>query len=364
MTSQDEQVRAAIAEQASEWFVANDEMPLRTQDAAALVAWLKASPAHIEEFLGVASIARDLHMAGAGPELSVEALVARAQAEESDPVRAFGSRALAAVKDTASRRWRPVAVTAAAVGVVILGSLLVWSLRPVARVAAPAQGAALHFETRHGEQRTYRLADNSVLHLNTDSAATVRYSEQERLIVLTSGEAELEVAHEPRRALRVLAGSAAVVDLGTEFDVRLGADSTVVTVVAGHVAVVPSPLAGRGGTGSSQSRPPSAVELGANQQVSITEGRWPASPVTVDAKHATAWLHRQIAFDHEPLERVAAEFNRYSPKPIEITAPKLRELEVSGTFSTDDPEEFIAFLRSLEGVRVEVTATRIRVSHK
>ena len=79
-------------------------------------------------------------------------------------------------------------------------------------------------------------------------------------------------------------------------------------------------------------------------------------------QRTTAWLHRQIAFDHEPLERVAAEFNRYTSKPIEIATPALRNLQISGVFATDDPEAFIAFLRSLKGVRVEVTETRIRVS--
>jgi hypothetical protein len=32
------------------------------------------------------------------------------------------------------------------------------------------------------------------------------------------------------------------------------------------------------------------------------------------------------------------------------------------SFATDDTEAFIAFLRSLKGVRVEVTSTQIRVS--
>jgi TolB-like protein/Flp pilus assembly protein TadD len=74
-------------------------------------------------------------------------------------------------------------------------------------------------------------------------------------------------------------------------------------------------------------------------------------------------LHRKIVFDREPLARVAAEFNRHAAKPIEITTPELRNLEISGVF-TDDSEEFIAFLRSLEGVRVDVSATRVTVSKK
>ena len=69
-------------------------------------------------------------------------------------------------------------------------------------------------------------------------------------------------------------------------------------------------------------------------------------------------------FDHEPLERVAAEYNRYTAKPIEIATPALRDLQISGVFATDDTEAFIAFLRSLKGVRVEVTAAQIRVSRR
>ena len=60
MISNEEKIRAAIAEQAGEWFVANEEGPLDARDSAALAAWLKTSPVHIKEFLSVSAIARDL----------------------------------------------------------------------------------------------------------------------------------------------------------------------------------------------------------------------------------------------------------------------------------------------------------------
>jgi transmembrane sensor len=144
--------------------------------------------------------------------------------------------------------------------------------------------------------------------------------------------------------------------------VRLNLQSTVVTVVEGRVAVGLSSLGGGANPRPGRAAPPPMVQLGANQQVIVAEGDWPAAPVAVDAQRSTAWLHRQISFDHEPLEHVAREFNRYSRKPIEITTPALRTLEISGVFSTDDTDAFIAFLRSLDGVHVEVTPTRIRVS--
>ena len=352
MNSDDKRIRAAIAEQAGEWFVANEEGPMDVRDSAALAAWFGSSPVHIEEFLGVSVVARDLKEARTDPEYSLEAILARAGAEEERPVQRLWPRVIEAVRETPSGRWFRAAV---AMSVVLsLGLLFTWNLRPTGRPAGPTGIATLHFETGHGEQITQRLADNSVLHLNTDSAVSVRYSKSERLVTLMSGQVEIEVAHEANRAFRVHTRSADIIDIGTQFDVRLERGSTVVTVVEGRVAVGPQT--------ASPNYAVRSMELTANQQLRVTEGEWPATPVAVDAQRTTAWLHRQIAFDHEPLERVAAEYNRYTSKPIEIATPALRMLRISGVFTSDDTEAFIAFLRSLKGVRVEVTETRILVS--
>ena len=350
MSSKDQQVRAAIAEQAGEWFVTNDEGPLAAEDSVALVTWLKASPAHVEEFLGVSVIARDLREACVDPDSSIDTLIARARAEDETRVQSLWPRVGAAVFP--SRRWLTAAVTLAAVAVLSLGLSLLWTVRPVSQVSIPASAPTLHFATRHGQQLIRRLADGSVLHLNTDSAVTVHYSNTERLITLTSGQAVFEVAHEPQRAFRVLAGSAQVVAVGTRFDVRLTPEATLVTVVEGRVAV------GLSATSAA------SIQVGADQQLRVAAAEWPARPVAVDAERTTSWLRREIVFDHEPLEQVAAEFNRYAPKPIAITTPALRSLEISGVFATDDPDAFIAFLRSLKGVRVEVTEKEIRVSRE
>lgn len=361
MNSKDEQVRAAIAEQAGEWFVANDDGPLEAEDSAALVAWLQASPLHVEEFLGVSVIARDLREASADPENSLDTLLEQARDDADTGIRSLWPRLAAAVSP--SRRWLTAAVTAAALGALSLGLVVLWNVRPVSQVSAPGGAPTLHFATRHGEQLSRRLADGSVLHLNTDSAIGIRYSGTQRLATLTAGQAEFEVAHEPNRPFRVLAGSAEVIALGTKFDVRLTPVATVVTVVEGRVAVGLSPSPNGHVTGTKPSHS-AVVQLSADQQLRVAESEWPATPVAVDTERATSWLRREIVFDHEPLERVAAEFNRYAPKPIEITTPALKSLQISGVFATDDPQAFIAFLRSLKGVRVEVSETRIRVSRE
>lgn len=361
MSTNDERVRGLITQEAADWFVAN-RAGLTTEERHTFAAWLKASPVHVEEYLTLSVIARDLRQACEDSQGSVDALLARARLEEHTPVQLLWPRVVASVRDVASHRWQTVAVSMAAIGALSLGLLALWDLRPIAHVSAPIDVTALHFETRHGEQQTRRLADNSVLHLNTDSAVTIGFSKTERLVVLTSGQAEFEIAHDPARAFRVLAGSAEVVAIGTQFDVRLEEDSTVVTVIEGRVAVGPSPMLEKRGKNPNDA--PRYVQVDADQQIRVTAAEWPATPVRVDAQHTTAWLHREIVFDHEPLERVAAEFNRYAPKPIEIPTPALRNLQISGAFATDDTDAFIAFLRTLKGVRVEVTATRIRVSQQ
>jgi len=361
MISNEEQVRAAIAEQAADWLVANDE-GLDARESAALAAWLKVSPVHVEEFLRVSMIARDLREARTDPEYSLETVLAQAQSDDDTPVRPLWPRVVAPVSGMSSRRWLTAAVAMAAVVGLSLGLPSLWRVRPVAPLPVGVGTTSLHFETGHGEQLSRRLEDNSVLHLNTDSAVTIRFSKTQRLVTLTSGQAEFEVAHDPARAFRVLTGSAEVVAIGTQFDVRLEEDSTVVTVIEGRVAVGPSPMLEKRGTNPNDA--PRYVHVGADQQIRVTEAEWPATPISVDAQHTTAWLHREIVFDHEPLERVAAEFNRYAPKPIEIATPALQNLQISGAFATDDTDAFIAFLRTLKGVRVEVTATRIRVSQQ
>ena len=358
MSAREDQVRSLIAQDAADWFVAS-RAGLTDHERNRFATWLKASPVHVEEYLALEIIGRNLREACEESESFVDQLLARAGQQQDAPLRpAWPSRGESL--RTPRPRWQAVGVAMAALAAVSLGLLGLWRGRYPAPVSAPNTTTAIHFQTRHGEQQTHRLADSSILHLNTDTQVTVRYGDSERLVVLDSGEADFEVVHEPARPFRVLAGPAQILDLGTKFDVRMGGKSTLITVVEGRVAVS---LSSSGqGNAASHGQGLELLQVDANHQISVEEGGWPAALVVVDAQRTTAWLHRQIVFDREPLERVAGEFNRYSRIPIEITSPALRSLEISGVFATDDTRGFIAFLRSLKGVRVEMTPTRILVS--
>jgi ferric-dicitrate binding protein FerR (iron transport regulator) len=65
------------------------------------------------------------------------------------------------------------------------------------------------YRTAHGEQNAWRLADGSIMRLNTDSADSVRYlTPRERLIEVERGQVLFEAAHDERRRFRVAAGEA------------------------------------------------------------------------------------------------------------------------------------------------------------
>jgi transmembrane sensor len=344
MTPSDEQIRLAIAEQASEWFVENRGGPLDRETRSRFMAWLKASPVHVAEYLAIAGLARDLDTAANTTEIPLEPLLAHARAEATQVMGILDSsvrHAPVAVRPRASRVWLRTAV-AAALAFVALAAL--WVTRDGERFGLPRT-----YKTAHGEQSERVLPDGSVLHLNTDSQVTVHYSRGERVVDLDRGEALFQVAHEREREFRVTAGAAQLLDLGTQFDVYRKSDAVRVTVIEGTVAVY---------TGPPQPTPV-ALRLGAGYQVEI-RGEV-GLPRPVDALPAVAWLKRQIAFENEALGEVAEEFNRYGHIPIEIDDKVLRALPITGLFDPYDTESFVAFLDVVNDVVVERTATRIRV---
>src|ERR1700732_448802 len=114
MTPSDEQIRLAIAEQASEWFVENRGGPLDREARSRFMAWLKASPVHVGEYLAIAGLARDLDTAANTAQIPLEPLLARARAE-TDPVVTLDPSALGhAPATTRPRRLRVWSLAAAA----------------------------------------------------------------------------------------------------------------------------------------------------------------------------------------------------------------------------------------------------------
>jgi transmembrane sensor len=357
MNITDDKSRTAIADQAATWFVTHRAGPLDERQRTQFFAWLKASPIHMEEYLSIAALESSLGAATDDPDTSLEVLLEAARRDTSAQVldlrsgRSAGARA--PERTRGSNPWWLGAAGLAGIGMV--AAVLVWAFGAGQWLNLPKT-----YETTHGGQATWQLADGSVLHLNTDSRVTVRFTDHERLVTLRQGQALFEVAHEAARPFRVSAGDSSTVAVGTEFDVYRRGDATQITVVKGRVLVYPGPSApASAGTVADEH----SLSVSAGQQVTVRSGILPTAPVSADLHRAVAWLERQIAFDQQPLDEVAGEFNRYNRISFEIDDPKLRALPVSGVFDAYDPTSFAAFLGSLDGVRVERLGTLIRVTN-
>src|SRR5215471_1153010 len=340
MNPDEEKVRELIACQAGEWVGAHQAGGLDAAERRAFYAWLIASPIHVEEYLEVALLSRRLPVAAADPERPLEAILDRVR-EETEGVTRIGNAphsSRAAPRARPQRWWLWAAVPA---GLAVIAVALFW-LR--GEHVTPER-----YATRHGEMRSLRLGDNSTLRLNTDTSVTARYSRSQRLIEIERGEVLFEVAHESARPFRVVAGTARVLAVGTTFSVYRQGGSTLVTVVQGRVGV------------STVTAGSTSVNAGAGEQVRVIDGELPRSPTPADVQRTTAWLHRQIIFERQPLTLVTAEFNRYSPRPIDIETPALGTLAITGIFSVDDTETFLDFLRTFDGVSIQATPTRIQV---
>jgi transmembrane sensor len=350
----DERLRDAVLDQATDWFTRHRaDGELSAAEHAAFMDWLRRSPLHVQEYLALQQLAGDLPatLAGIGAESGPTSGEATGLPDNVVPFN--GARAPEFGRRRKGLRL-DVRVPLALVAALIIG-LVVYPL-------ATRPGLWLWpyvIAVPHGEQRTVQLPDGSVMHLNASSRVTVRYRRSERLIELEQGQALFEVADDRRRPFRVRTDNAQVVAVGTQFDVyRRSQDRTTVTVIQGKVEVKSTPSAGTADPHRVAERTV-PLQVSAGEQVQLVPAMIPRVE-PVDVHLATAWVHREIAFDRRPLGEIAEEINRYAPVPIDIEDESLRELRVSGVLDAYDTESMLLFLSQYGEAEVGKDAILIR----
>ena len=350
---------------ASEWLAEAGDDGLTASQKAALADWLRESPVHVREFLQTTLIQQNLGKLRISSE-QIETWVAAAKSTSQEPTR-FASTLQPTVSSPSGnsspmvsrgpRRAR-VWLTAACLGAVLLATGLVFRWQ---------QG---RYSTALGEQRIVTLADGSVIELNTDSVLKVRFTKHQRAIHLIKGEAFFRVAHDTARPFVVSTSEASVKAVGTQFNVRMSSDSTLVSVVEGTVEV-------RDDTPGAQA----AAVVGAASAVRITTGEeasiTPVGPLASKKRLAvakiaasspqrsTSWTRGRIEFENTPLVDVLSEFQRYRDVRIVIDDESIRQLKLTGSFDSHDPDSALAYIATLPGIAVEeVDAHTFRVLHR
>jgi transmembrane sensor len=330
--------KLSIAEQAAHWHrVMQTAGP---QERAAFWEWMRASPTHVRELLLADKL--DEELGGIDPErrIDISALLAQASSNVA-PIR----EDIALPIQTAEPQRRP----------------LFWTARIAACVAVLAVAASLTYfvadargtyVTKLGEQRIFELEDGSVVYLNTQSRVKVRFTAQARDIYLRDGQAMFQVHHDPARPFRVHAAETVIQAIGTQFDVRLFADHTMVSVVEGtvqvfaneeKVEVTPSKIA---------LPPPAKITAGEGAVIDV--GGKIERSTRVDAEAVTAWRKQQLVFRSETLSRIASEFNRYNTAPrLRIVGDELGARRFNGVFDARNPESLVEYLAQDEGLVFE-----------
>jgi transmembrane sensor len=201
------------------------------------------------------------------------------------------------------------------------------------------------YETRRGETLVVPLDDGSVMTLNTDSKAVVRYTQERRDIQLMRGEALFDVAKNKKRPFIVEAAGTQVRAVGTSFTVSLLANRPVEVLVREGVVEIDRPAV--------PMAPP--VRLSANNRA-VAPADAPIRMAAIEKSEVTralSWRVGRLAFEGETLENAAAEFARYSDVRIEIDDPAIARMTVTGLFVSNDP---IGFSKAL-AVSLDLQAT-------
>ena len=291
-------------------------------------AWLAASPAHGESLNRCRRRWRRLdRLADWRPEFSV----------------APNPDLLAPRPPHRWRRWGGSALLAAAC---ITTMATVWY-----RGTGPREPAAV--SAPKPEDRRI-LPDQSVVKLNDGAMHDVLYTESERRVRLTQGEAFFIVTKNPRLPFVVEAGGATLRALGTAFNVRLVGGELEVLVAEGRVEVA---RANETQSNRAMTLAPDPTVLGAGQRMSLSldAPRGPGQVATLtrrEIQQTLAWQHGLMTFQDQPLTAIVEELNRLNEQQIMLMDEPIALLRFSGTIRSANLDGFVRLLQTSFGAEV------------
>lgn len=185
------------------------------------------------------------------------------------------------------------------------------------------------YRTGVGESQTFTLEDSTQLILNTDTAADVTFSSQERRILLHRGEILVKTGPEsPRRRFAVDTRFGELIALGTEFIVRQYEEHARVAVLAGAV----SALSGGGGA-------PRTVQAGQQAWFDASQ----VSTLSAIQPAAFSWRQGKLVAEGMRVADFVQEIARYR-SGFTLCDPGVADLTISGVFSLEDTDRALQSL--------------------
>lgn len=255
---------------------------------------------------------------------------------------------------SARSRRRPLAIAAS---ILVAAFSLLWWRESAQHAALPASAAV---ETNIAESRSYALVDGSHVQVGARSRVVVNFNTNARSVVIDSGEAYFDVAHDETRPFVVRAGSGTVTAVGTAFAVRNLNGRVTVSVVNGTVSVNDSvavdpphpPTLDKTAPGEPSATRATLVHAG--EAVVYDRSSQPVQ--RIDAAITSSWRSGHLKYVREPLQFVVDDVERYTNLRILIAEPAVGELVYTGTVFQDRIEPWLGILADafpIEVVRID-----------
>ena len=191
--------------------------------------------------------------------------------------------------------------------------------------------------TATGEQRQLRLADGTLLNLNTHSAVDERFDHSTRRIILQEGEIMVETGHGDPRPFIVQTRDGSLRALGTRFMVKREDDGTRLSVLQSRV----------------EAHPENSVEqtiYNEGQQVLMHRDR--LGQMLAVSPGADAWTRGMLVLDNVRLADMVSELNRYQRGHLGVD-PEVADLRITGSFPLNNIELALNALPPILPVKVK-----------
>lgn len=236
----------------------------------------------------------------------------------------------------------------------LLGGLAASLVTTAGKFAYSALQAGTVLVTAKGEFRRVPLQDASIANINSGSQLEIAFTQQQRRINLSKGEAWFEVAKDASKPFIVEAGDARIRAVGTAFSVRRLAAGSEVLVTEGTVEVWST-------DGTAQRR---LVTAGEHAFLAHDAKAIPVTRQPDEVKRRLAWREGKLVLSRQTLGEAVADFNRYSPKTIVIVDPALQDKRLVGQYQLDAPELFAKDVSTILDVPVLITSAKILIGRE
>lgn len=247
-----------------------------------------------------------------------------------------------AASATPRRRWNYVPVAAAAALLALACGASIDSRMP--GLFGSHMLGAMTLATRVGEVREERLADGTVILLDTDTQVHVRLSGKERVLDISRGRARFSVASDDRPFIVQVADSDLLASGGI-FDVSYR-NRIAVNLLKGSLDL-------RLPGWRENAQPSRLIRLQAGEMLSFLAGQRTPPSVMSAVPSDGQWVSGVKSFDDVAIRDVIAEANRYSPVQIILADPAMSERQIFGDIRIRDAESVASAIATFLHARID-----------